>query len=98
MGRQKEEGPQSNTTRPRWEGRSIVEPLLLSIIDANGEPELKDSDKSRLAAPERRLKVAMRTLFNTNTTAKGEQLQTDSHALMVDGIPASYRFGKDKHC
>jgi hypothetical protein len=81
MERQKEEGPQPNTTGSRWEDRPIVERLLLSLIDANPGPEFKASGKSRFAARERRLKKAMSALFNVGTTAKGEQLQTDNRAL-----------------
>jgi hypothetical protein len=81
MERRNVEGPQSNTKTTRWQDRSIVQRLLLSLIDANPGPEAKASGKSRFNARERRLKDAMRVLFNESTTIKGEQAQIDSRAL-----------------
>jgi len=74
-------GARSDTKVPGRQERSIVERLLLSVIDANPGPEAKASGKSRDVARERRLGKAMSALFNVGTTAKGEQVQTDSYAL-----------------
>jgi hypothetical protein len=81
MMKQRDGGPQINTARPRWEDRSIVERLLLSLIDANPGRETELGGKSQIAARERRLRKAMSALFNVGMTAKGEQLQIDNRAL-----------------